>query len=680
MKISLKWLQRYVDFRYSAEELVKLFVNLGIEVENVEYMSKVWENYVIGEVKDKKKHPDADKLSVCKVDVGKGELLNIVCGAPNVDAGQKVCVALPGAVIPNGDFVINKTKIRGEVSEGMICSARELHLGDDQEGIMVLDTDLRPGEPFSDYLQADDVIIEIGITPNRGDLLSYLGIAKEVSAVNGSEVKIPNVKLISSDKSSIVEVEIKSNACLRYCGVVLRNVHVKRSPDWLRNFLEASGIRSINNIVDVTNYVMLESGQPLHAFDLDKIAGSKILIRDAREGEEFTTLDGKERVLMGNSLLICDAEKPVALAGIMGGINSEISDSTVNVFIESAYFEPVRVRKTSRYLGLQTDSSYRFERGVDIDKTLWAALRAAELMRDLSGGVIEDGVSDVYPVKAEKLCVPLRLSRLNALTGMNFASDEVIRMLSGLGLELKGKSQDVMEFEIPNSRKEDLRREVDLIEEVIRLNGYDKIPEKNYDRIFLDIRDFADSDYDTMLDYRRYFINRGYSEIITNSLVDEDEAMLFSENYIKILNPLGKTTSVLRPNLIIGAMNSVKYNINHGAEYVRLFETGNVFTFENGSIHENRNKMMILAGKFPGSVHEKPRNFDIFDIKAELETLLSKFNIEINDLNHYYYTDNFDFRMDYFSKGKLIASVMQPSRKLLKYYDINKVVVLCEIY
>ncbi|MCX7877727.1 MAG: phenylalanine--tRNA ligase subunit beta [Ignavibacteria bacterium] len=680
MKISLKWLKKYIDFSYSTEELIDLFVNLGIEVESVEYTSKMWENFVIGHVKAKKKHPNADKLSVCNVDIGSGDGLNIVCGAPNVDKGQIVCVALPGAVIPNGGFEIKKTKIRGEISEGMICSAKELNLGDNHDGIMVLNTELKPGDPFSVYLGADDVIIDTGVTPNRGDLLSYLGLANEISVINRNKIKIPEINSDIKFKSSPVSIEIKSDGCLRYSGVLIRNVKIKESPDWLKNFLASSGIRSINNIVDVTNFVMLECGQPLHAFDFDKISGGKIIIRDADDEEKFLTLDGKERPLRKNTLLICDSEKPVALAGIMGGMNSEISETTSNVFIESAYFQPVNIRKTSKYLGLQTDSSYRFERGVDIDRTLWAALRALEMIRDLAGGEIETPVADIYPVRLEKLTVPLRLSRLNAVIGVNFNKMEVIEILSGLGLELIGENEDLLRFTIPNSRREDLKREVDLIEEVARLYGYNKIPEKSYDKVFLDIRDFADVKYDTMLDYRRYFINRGYSEIITNSLVDEDEASMFTENFVRVLNPLGKATGVLRPNLIIGAMNAVKYNLNHGTEYLRLFESGNVFSLEGEKILEKRNKILILAGKFPASVHDKQRDIDVFDIRGELESLLSKFNIEINDLNDYYYTDNFDFQMNYFSKGKLIASILKPSGKLMKYYDITKPLVLCEIY
>lgn len=689
MKISLNWLRKYLDIDIPVDSIVKGLTDLGIEVESVENQAEKLKYFVIGKVIERKKHPNADKLSVCKVDAGTGEILNIVCGAPNVDTGQTVCVALVGAVIPNGGFEIKKAKLRGEVSEGMICSAKELNLGDDHSGIMVLDTKLPIGTPFADYLGQSDVIIEISITPNRGDLLSHLGIARELGALIKSRAKDPELKYDASGKeiNSKIKVEIvDSKGCLRYCGAMVENITVGESPEWLKNFLLSVDLRPINNIVDVTNFVMMECGQPLHAFDYERISGKKIVIKDAEGVKKFTTLDGKERELRNDVLLICDAEKPVALAGIMGGANSEISNSTRSVFIESAYFDPVRTRKSSKYLGLQTDSSYRFERGVDIDRTEWACKRAADLIAELSGGKVVSGFIDEYPEKIEKLKVGLRIPLLNRIAGSEFSEERVKELLGSIDINYQSNEKDSLIFEIPQARREDLYREIDLVEEVIRLNGYDSITVPDHDNIYLDVRDYADRDYDTALNYENYLVNRGFKETITNSLIDEDDAKLFTENYVNLLNPSGKAMSTLRPNLMIGGLQTVRHNFHHGAQSLKMYETGSVFTYDdtvNGGskkILENRNKLLIMAGNSDLDFYgEKGREFDIYDMKGELEMLFGKFNIEINKLNDYYYGDYFDCRIEYFNSNVLIASIVKFSKGFLKKFDIERSVILCEI-
>ena len=682
MKISLNNLKRYVKFDCTYQELVDILINLGIEVENVEVKSEKYEKFKIGYVIEKKKHPNADKLSLCRVDVGSGRMLNIVCGAPNVDKGQKVCVALEGAVIPESGLVIRKSKIRGEISEGMICSSRELGLGEDQEGILVLDTALKPGSDFAQHLNLDDIIFEIGITPNRGDLLSYTGIAREISAALGVTLEIPEIReTFRHQHGTDIEILVENyQACPRYCGLVMRNVKISESPVWLKEFLSASGFRPVNNVVDITNFVMLESGQPLHAFDLDKISGNRIIVRSSAGNEKFVTLDGKERVLNENILLICDAEKPLALAGIMGGINSEITESTVNIFLESAYFDPVVTRRASKYLGLQTDSSYRFERGADIDHTDRAIRRAAELIEQIAGGSADSPVIDIYPIRISKNEIKLRVQTIKKITGVEINADETVEILSRLGISLKTRKGDNLIFEIPNYRREDLKREIDLVEEVIRLYGYDKIRELQQDRISLDIRDFNNTRYDSYNRYRRYLIDNGFSEIITSPFVDENDVKLFSGNYVSLINPHGRSAGVLRPNLIIGALHTVRSNLNHGSKFLKLFESGSVFYYSDDAITENRNKLLVMAGEYLPGVLEKTRPVDIFDIRAELEALLRKFNIEINNLIDYYYNSNYDFQMDYFKDDILVASVYKPSNALLNHFDINKSVVLCEIY
>jgi phenylalanyl-tRNA synthetase beta chain len=684
MKISLNWLRQYIDINAPVRELEKGLIDLGIEVEAIEDQAGKLDKFVIGKVIERKKHPNADKLSVCSVDAGTGEILNIVCGAPNVDSGQTVCVALVGAIVPNGEFEIKKAKLRGEVSEGMICSARELNLGDDHSGIMVLDTDLPTGTPFAQYLKQNDVVFEIGITPNRGDLLSHLGIATELGALLSQKVKEPEVRINAggSDLKGKIEVAIENpEGCNRYCGILVNNITVRESPEWLKSYLVSVGSRLINNIVDITNYVMLECGQPLHAFDYDKIGGKKIIVKDAGSTKKFTTLDGKERELRSDILLICDAEKPVALAGIMGGANSEISDSTTNVFIESAYFNPVLTRKSSKFLGLQTDSSYRFERGVDIERTEWACKRAAALMAELGGGVIANGFIDEYPSRLEKLVVDLRVTRLNRITGIEFSKEQAVDLLGKINIPLVKEEGEKLYFEIPQARREDLLREIDLVEEVIRLHGYDNIKVSEYDTIALDTRNYANPVYDNMNIYKNYMISRGFSETITNTLVDNDEAALFTTDYVSLLNPSGKAMSVLRPNLMLGALHSIRHNFNYGAKSLKLFETGDVFYYENSHITENVNKILILAGNSEyEEVNKKDRLVDIYDMKGELEMLLGKFNIEINKLNDYYYGDYYDYRMEYFNQNIVIASITAFSKNFLKKFDIDKPVIVCEIY
>ena len=382
MKISLNWLKNYVDLKdISTKEIVDKLTMSGLEVEDVIDQSTMYENFVVGFVKEKAKHPNADKLSLCKVSIGDEEF-QVICGAPNVDAGQKVVFAKIGAIVPKGEFKITKAKIRGIESFGMICSEAELEISDNHEGIMVLPNELKEGKPISEALNLNDVILEIAITPNRSDALSHIGVARDLAAIFEKELKLPSVQIKKSSQKieNLASVEIVDEEnCPRYSSCVVTNVEIKESPDWLKNRLTSIGLRPISNIVDVTNYVMYETGQPLHAFDLEKLAGNKIIVKSTEEVSNFTTLDSKERKLPKNTLMICDAEKPVAIAGVMGGENSEISNSTKNILIESAYFNPSSIRRTSKALGLSTEASYRFERGIDPNNTLFSAAKSSAI-------------------------------------------------------------------------------------------------------------------------------------------------------------------------------------------------------------------------------------------------------------------------------------------------------------
>ncbi len=685
MKISLNWLRNYIDISLSVDELVKGLTDLGIEVESVENQQEKLNKFVIGKVIERSKHPNADKLSVCKVDAGTGEILNIVCGAPNVDTGQTVCVAMVGAIVPNGGFEIKKAKLRGELSEGMICSAKELELGDDHSGIMVLDTELPVGTPFADYLKQNDVILEIGITPNRGDLLSHIGVARELGALTGNKIKEPELKndFSGGDIGNKISVEIENTrGCLRYCGSMVEGITVKESPEWLKSYLNAVGLRPINNIVDITNYVMMECGQPLHAFDYDAISGKKIIVRSAGSDRKFKTLDSKERTLRDDVLMICDGDKPVALAGIMGGENSEINNATTSVFIESAYFDPVLTRLSSKYLGLQSDSSYRFERGVDIDRTEWACKRAAELIAELGGGKVTNGFIDNYPNRLNKLNVPLRLSHLKRIAGVDYSSDTVKELLGRIDIKFISESDGAMLFEIPQSRREDLTREIDLVEDVIRLNGYDKIDIPEYDNLYLDTRDFANKEYDNLREVRKYIVGRGFKEVISNTLVEENFQRKFDENYVSLMNPSSDKMNVLRSNLYIGMFEVIKLNFENSNNSLKLYETGNSFrTDEKGNIVENRSILLVMAGERDiRSFSEKQRNFNILDMASEAEGLFGKLSVE-NIKKYDYNAQNamMDYSIEYKSRNNIICNIISFSGKFLNSIGIERPVIICQI-
>lgn len=684
MKVSINWLKDYIDINISHDELLNGLISIGFDIESVENQADTLRNFVIGKVIEKKRHPNADKLTVCQVDTG-DKIRNIVCGAPNVDAGQIVCVALPGAIIPNGGFELLKTKIRGEVSEGMICSAKEMNLGEDQSGIMVLEDRVAVGKPFAEYLGFNDVVIDIGVTPNRGDLLSHIGVAREAGAiVKKSKLKIQNYKddfIKGDDIQNYINVEIENpNGCYRYCGRMVKNITVKESPDWLRNRLIAVGLRPINNVVDITNYVMLECGQPLHAFDYDLIEGKKIIVKSSNDLKKFTTLDGKDRELRNDILLICDAVKPVALAGVMGGENSEIKDSTKYVFIESAYFDPVLTRRSSKFLGLQTDSSYRFERGVDIEKVEWACNRSAELIAELGNGEIVNGIIDVYPNKLNKLTIELRIDRVAHVIGKEISKAEITDSLKMIGINEYKDDGNTLIYSIPLHRYDDLKEEIDLIEEIARIYGYENIEDADKDIVTYDIKKYSDVHFDYNNRIRQYFIGRGFKEVITNTLVEEKKTKIFTDKYIKLHNPLSDEMNVLRTSMFVETLKTVKTNIDYLNKSLKLVEIGDVFCSNGNKAEEEKVIQVTLAGEYDGkSFDQKRRNFDILDMKAEVEALLEKINIENYNTNYYYYTGQFDNIVEYKIGDDVIAKIYEFSDKVLKEFDIDKPVIVCEL-
>ncbi len=648
MKISLNWIKQYLAELNSIPfaELHEKMIRSGMDIESIEFESDKFKNIIVAEVISKEKHPDADKLSLCKVNTG-SETLSVVCGASNVEAGQKVVLAKIGAVIPNGGFEIKKSKIRGQVSEGMICAEDELGLSEDHSGIMVLSPDAPAGIDFADYSGHNDILIDIGVTPNRGDMLSHFGMAREFAAILNTKIKIPKLEIHPADEQTSDYIKISTENpeyCKRFTGRVVKDVAIKESPEWLKKYLTSIGLRPKNNVVDITNYVMMETGQPLHAFDYDKIRGKEIIVKTAKAGEKFKTLDGKERILNDKSLMVCDAEKPSSIAGIMGGEDSEITDNTKNVFIESAYFDPVCIRKNSKALGLISDSSQRFERSVDIDMVEYASGRCAMLIEQLADGKVLKGMVDLYPEKFKDVFVPIRAKRAEAVLGIKLTEEEIITMLESIEIDFSRKDDDKLIFLVPNWRREDLTREIDLIEEAARLYGYERIPaSKEFSMDISSHFDFGEMKLDFLKRIKQYLIGRGFNEIITYSQQDEKKIKFFSDEYVKIENPNSIEMNVMRVNLLYGMLKTMGMNHNLSGKDVsqKLFEAGKVFFDKDNRFVEKNYICFGLSGiNDLRSFDVKEREYDVYDLKGEVEMFMNKINIENYDLNYYNVTGN----------------------------------------
>lgn len=648
MNISFNWLREYVDIPMSPAELADRLTLLGLEVEDIAEIGPVLDGVVVGNVLDVKPHPNADRLTVCSVDIGGGAPVQIVCGATNVTAGQYVPVASPGCTLSlNGKSVkIKRAKLRGEWSSGMICAEDELGLSDDHSGIMVLEGQATPGEPLADCLQRNrlggtDVVLDIAVTPNRPDAACHIGVARDIGALTHSDLRLPKVTLPrgADEIHRLVSITIECpTLCRRYAAMIVKDVTVADSPLWLQQRLAAVGLRPINNIVDVTNYVMYECGQPLHAFDHDRLVGGKINVRASEEGERFVTLDGRWHTLPAQTVLICDGQQPVALGGIMGGANSEVEDSTTSVLIESAWFDPSGTRRSARMLGMQTDASYRFERGVDASGQVRAAARAAGLMADLSGGRIVDGCIDAHPNPLLLPTITLRLSRIPTVLGITIPADEVTRILVDLGFTVT-QTKDSLQCKVPSHRP-DVNLEVDLIEEVARIYGFDKIGELHSTALPRDVP--LERPIDTRRESVHVLLNgRGYREIYTNSLLEHDVAEQFSDPslgtgypVVKTLNPVSQSMTTLRPTLLPGLLRVMQFNTHHGQTPLRFYELGHVFhrapehaVYIDGFAEYETLIIGITGPARPQAWDGKGRDVDFFDLKGDVEQLLSAFGI-----------------------------------------------------
>jgi phenylalanyl-tRNA synthetase beta chain len=673
MKVTLNWLRQYVDFDWSPEQLAERLTLLGLEVEGVQRISGEFEGIVVGQILTRDKVPGSDKLSVCKVNDGRGER-TIICGAQNHQPGDKVPVILPNYALPlkpgeQEPFIIKERKVFGITSQGMMCSPRELGLSDDAEGLLILPKDAKIGQPFAEHLGrvGGDVVYDLEVTPNRPDLNSVIGIAREIAAVTGNQVRIPEIQNPKSEirADSLISVRIKdAELCPRYTARVIKGVKIGPSPDWLRSTLKKVGIRSINNVVDVTNYVMLECGQPLHAFDYHLVgqasrrsqtspwdagdgqdAGPTIVVRRAQDGELFVTLDGQKRTLTSEMLLIADEQKGIALAGVMGGQNTEINAATKDVLIESAYFSPTNIRRTSKALGLRSESSYRFERGADIGITDWASQRAAQLILETAGGQLAEGVVDAFPKPAGTMQVTLRYARTNQLLGIEIAHAEQVKWLTALGLEASAQTNESCSFRIPSWRV-DLKRETDLIEEIERLYGLEKIP-ATPPRGAIGSNQF-DAMHDQISEARRILCGLGLNEAQGQTLISSAECGERSADGVMLANPLSSDMNVLRPSLLPGLIHSLRHNVSRKNYNVALFEIGRVFqraagvspaghTGEKtrqqdagGTMKEERHLAIALTGQRNAlfwSGDNRDAKFDVFDLKGMIEELLEQFGV-----------------------------------------------------
>ncbi len=652
MDISYRWLNRYVDHDWEPEVLAERLTMAGLEVEAVDPVGQSLEGVVVGQIQAVREHPNADRLVLCDVVMGEGEPVQIACGAPNVAAGQKAPVAPVGTTLalPNGEdeegrtpVTIDAREIRGEESRGMICAEDELGLSDDHSGIMVLDEDAPVGRSFEEYLaerdvSPDDAVLDVELTPNRPDAASHIGVARDVAALAGTTVQRPDVDLPDPGGETAEEITVALEdevGCPRYVGLLVRDVDVHPSPLWLRRHLSAIGLRPRNHVVDVTNFVLHECGQPLHAFDLDALAEQTIVVRRAEAERSFTTLDDVERTVPEGTLLICDAERPVAVAGVMGGGNSEVSPETTDILIESAYFDPATIRQSAKALGLQTDSSYRFERGVDRDGQVWAAARAAALIAEIGDGTIVPGMVDAHPDPPSARTVALRPDRLQQVLGMEVPASTAQRLLEAIGFEVD-RGDEALHCVVPTWRP-DVSIEEDLIEEVVRLHGYDQIPVP--ERVPVPSRTPRQRPEEMLKRQARGLLRGlGYREIYTNSMLRTDRAERFNvppagaeaAPIVETKNPISEEMAAMRPRLLPGALAVMQHNRNHGQDALRFFEFGHVYrraTEEEvptvPGYSEHSSLVLALSGPHaPIGWDTEPRSADIFDLKGTVETLL----------------------------------------------------------
>jgi len=694
MLVSLEWLREYVDFDLTPEQLADKLTMVGLEVKEITSTStKGLEKVVVGKIVELSQHPNADKLSLCEVNVGADKNLFIVCGAPNAREGMLSPLAVIGAELPNG-MTISPVTIRGVKSYGMLCSEKELNLGNDASGIMDLSPELIPGTPLTEALGLDDIVIDIELTPNRSDCLSIIGIAREVSAITGKPLKKPLISFEegNTEASSLTSVTINDpDLCPRYSARLVLGVKIGPSPYWMRRRLESIGLRSISNVVDVTNYVLMEIGHPLHAFDFDKLTEKRIVVRRPSVDENITTLDEQERKLDKDMLVIADAKRPVAVAGVMGGSGSDVTESTVNVLIESAYFNPVNISKTAKALGMHTEASHRFERGSDIEGLIIALNRTAQLIQQLGGGEICSGIVDTYPAPKEKAVVNLRPQRANSILGTDLKAEEIQKYLQSIEFQVDSDGNN-LKVTVPTFRP-DVYREIDLIEEIARLYGYENIP---VTMPASEIPPISEPEHLTMS--KRDFRNRlrntlnacGLMEVLNYSFHGSDafdklrlEEDSKYQNALRLRNPLSENQSVIRTTLLSVLFENIAYNINRRTTDICIFEIGRVFhpKAENKQPDEPEFISGAITGLLNAQTWNQPtRTVDFFDVKGIVESILEELAICDYQLNP---TSLPPFQSgrsaELIINGVSIGIFGEIRRDVLESYDIDQDVYMFEL-
>lgn len=716
MNISYKWLKRYIDFDLSPKDLAAVLTSVGLECDTVEEVESIrggLRGVVIGKVLTCEPHPDSDHLHVTTVDLGGDKPEQIVCGAPNVAAGQTVVVATVGTILYDGDkeIKIKKSKIRGVESMGMICAEDELGLGASHEGIIVIPEEVRPGTPAAEYFNVEsDWCLEVELTPNRVDAASHYGVARDLKAKQWCDIALgddrrelpeittPDVSVFAPDRTdgaATITVDDRQG-CPRYSGVTIRGVKVAESPEWLKALLVSAGQRPINNIVDITNFVLLGIGQPLHCFDLDKVKGEHIIVRTCPEGTAFTTLDGVERKLSEADLMICDAEKPMCIAGVFGGLDSGVTEETSSVFIESAYFNPTRVRRTARRHGLSTDASFRYERGTDPNITVYAARLAALLIRELAGGEICGDVADIYPEPVAPAEFDFSLDYCSRLIGKALPRELVVCILRALEIGVEETADpDKLHLRVPTYRV-DVYRPCDVVEEILRIYGYNKVEIYTEAHINLSQRGDADFSYDLQQLVSEQLTGCGFNEILNNSLSSQsyysESELLPLANCVTLMNPLSGDLSVLRQTLLYGGLESVAHNVNRKAVDLKLYEFGNVYSRDPqkeptaekplASYSERAALGIWMTGdKTPASWNTKAAEATVYDLKAAVENIFRRLGVNAAELQSRQGNDEiFSAKLDIDSRsGKHIATLGLVRRALLKKFDIAQDVAYAEI-
>ncbi len=689
MKISFNWLKSLINLDINIDEAAALLTASGLEVEGIEPFESLpggLKGLVVGHILSCEKHPDADRLHITKVDVGQAEALNIVCGAPNVAAGQKVIVATVGTKLypSKGEpFEIKKSKIRGALSEGMICAEDEIGLGESHAGIMVLPEDTVVGLPAADYFKIEnDTVLEIGLTPNRSDATSHYGVARDLAAILNCHQKDSNytaslkIKKHFGEASGLNNVQIHvqdTAACKRYSGMVISGIQVKESPTWLQNRLKAIGLRPINNIVDITNYVLHETGQPLHAFDLEKISGKTVIVRKAEENEIFLSLDGVERKLKTNDLVIANDKEVMCLAGVFGGKNSGVTESSTAVFLESAYFDPGTVRVSSKQHGLKTDASFRFERGTDPEITVSALQRAAELIFDLAGGTLSMDVLDFYPEKMEAYQVAFSYQNCKDLIGKNIDNAVIKSILNHLGIGILKEGNDGLLLSVPRY-KNDVTREVDVIEEVMRIYGYNNI-EVSKSISYTASHGGRNIDLELENKIGELLENSGFNEMMNLSL--SKETHYGDAKVVKVLNPLSQDLNVLRADMLPSGLESIAYNLNRKNSDLKMFEIGRSYQMAEGEeikYLEHKHLSIFMCGQmFAENPFQLNQAVDLNTIKAIVTGLFHKLGIKDFKSSESNYTQ-FEYGITYTLHNKLLANVGLVKSKTLKTFDIQQAV------